>query len=190
MILGPEALRQCWKLRAKSYVVRTLGSKQCCSTESLHQLQLVHAGTGFRCSRVFMLLRWLANMPAINRMSSMQWLLRKFENLIGLQLCGSFFFASVSREHLETKLLYPWWSFVGLKNGAYSLALFCISLASFLQDTQSKRRKCFQHGRGIPRQMDVHPWKKWNVYPPRKPTYPTNENRKLIFWTVQLDGIC
>lgn len=83
---------------------------------------------------------WLANMPAINRLSSMQWLPRKFENLIGLQLYGSFLFASVSREYLQTKLLYSWWSFVGLRNGAYSLALFCISLASFLQDTQSKRR--------------------------------------------------
>ena len=67
--------------------------------------------------------------------------------LIGLQLYGSSFFASVSREYLQTKLWYSWWSFVGLRNGAFSLALFCISLASFLQDTQSKRRICFQHGR-------------------------------------------
>lgn len=61
-----------------------------------------------------------------------------------------FSFASVSREHLETKLLYSWWSFVGLRTGAFSLALFCISLVSFLQDTQSKRRIGFQHGRSFP----------------------------------------
>ena len=191
MILGPEALRQCWKLKAKSYVVRTLGSKQCCSTESLHQLQLVHAGTGFRCSRGFMLLRWLANIPAINRMSSMQWLPRKFGNLIGLQLeyMAHVFFAPVSRAYLQTKLLYSWWSFVGLRTGAFSLALFCISLASFLQDTQSKRRRCFQHGPAFPVKWMFIPWKKTERLPPTKPTYPTNENRKLIFWTVLLDGI-
>lgn len=33
---------------------------------------------------------------------------------------------------------------------SYSLALFCISLASFIQDAQSKRRICFQHGRSFP----------------------------------------
>ena len=74
-------------------------------------------------------------------------------------------FSSVSREYLQTKLLYSWWSFVGLRNGAYSLALFCISLASFSTGYPVKKKDMLPTWAVIPRQMDVHPWKKWNGTP-------------------------